>query len=470
MTDPAEHLSRYVVETDFDQIPKAAIERAKLALLDIIACTIGATGSETAQAIRSLAMHWGGRPESAVIGTDARLPSPLATQVNATTARVLDFDDTYELAPGGGHASAYVVPAALAVAEAEGGVSGGDLLAAIVIAQDVYCRLARSVRANSIDSGRDNMFSVFGSAVASARLLRLDRERMTSALGIAYAEAAGEMQMYDEGAHTVALQQGFRARAGLSAAYLARANLKGPHAVFLGRYGFYRVFEPDHDLDELLDNLGSEFVGAALSFKSYPCCKCIHPALDAILQLRAKNGFGASNVLKLRIGTNRLSRDFVAAPFEQKWMPRSGVEARFSLPYVAAVAVVKGAVGIEDFTAGAIGDPQVRRIMDLTEVVVDPEIERTAGHAANAPATVTLQLVEGQTFKQKVDKPKGHPDNPATFSDGTVKLRKCVAFSSLTGAVDIDQIIRSVADLDRARSLQPLFTSFAPSISLRRPA
>src|SRR5690242_4321291 len=116
MTDPVEYLADRVVRTTFDKIPRPAIERAKLALIDIVACAIGAVASDQATAVRSLAMHWGGTPESTVIGHQARLPAPLAAQVNATTARVLDFDDTYELAPGGGHASAYIVPAALAVA------------------------------------------------------------------------------------------------------------------------------------------------------------------------------------------------------------------------------------------------------------------------------------------------------------------------------------------------------------------
>lgn len=462
MKDPAELLARHVVYTNYNNIPKAAIERAKLSLLDVIACAIGAAESETTKAIRTLLVHWGGRPESTVIGSDIRLPSPFAAQANATTARVLDLDDTYELAPGGGHASAYVVPTAMAVAEAEGTISGADLLAAIAIGQDIYCRLARSVRANLINTGRDNMFSVFGPAVTAARLLRLDLNCTVNALGISYAEAAGEMQMYEEGAHTVALQQGFRARSGLSAAYLARANLRGPHAVFEGRYGFYRVFEPDHDVNALLDNLGSEFIGAALSFKYYPCSKSVHPALDAILYLREKNNFGFDDLRKLEIGTNKLNHDFVAVPRERKWMPRSGVEGRFSLPYVAAVAVVKGAVGIEHFNDAAINDPQVRRIMEVTEISIDPEIERMAPHTVNAPASVAVHLLNGHVIKHRVDKPKGHPDNPANLTDGAKKLRECLAFSELGNRIDIDRIVQSVADLDRASNLRELLSSLCP--------
>jgi len=295
---------------------------------------------------------------------------------------------------------------------------------------------------------------------AAARLLRLDADRTASAFGIAYAEAAGEMQMYEESADTVALQQGFRARAGVTAAYLAQAGLAGPHSPLLGRYGFFKVFEPNHDLSALLDGLGSDFVGSRLSFKPYPCCKCIHPALDAILHLVKTAGIARQTVAELRIGTNRLSRDFVAEPRAVRWAPRTGVEARFSLPYVAAVAVANGAVHLEDFAPEALDQAAVKRILAVTEVTVDEAIERVAGHAANAPASIVIRLSDGRSLSHRVDKPKGHPDNPAGFSDGVDKLRACGKFGD--GAIlleQIDHLVASIHNLDRAPDLSTLLSA-----------
>ncbi|RUU99042.1 MmgE/PrpD family protein [Mesorhizobium sp. M6A.T.Cr.TU.017.01.1.1] len=456
--DVTTQLIRHVLNSNLEAIPEQAIERAKLSILDTIACAIGGSNDTIARFSRDLGALSGGRPECTVWISGEKLPASLAALVNATTARALDFDETYELCINGCHASAYDVPPALALAERDPSITGSELLCAVATAIDLHVRLARSVTTNAIETGRDNMVAVWGASAVSAKLLRLDEEKTRNAFGIAYAHAAGELQMYEEAAHTVSLQQGLRARAGLESALSAMVGFNGPRDPFFGRYGFYKAFEPAYDLDLLMDKLGNEYVNASISFKPWPACKCVHPAIDGLLQLRQRYKFTGEDIVSIELGLNRLAEDFVVQPRDQKWDPKDPVVARFSLPYATAVAAQRGEVAIRDFLPDALGDQAVRRIMALTKIEVDPEIERTHGLYSNSPVTVKVRLKGGAEHFIRVDKAFGHPENPASLADGVRKLKACAEMSMVPFS---EKQLGSIGDfinhLDKQPTLAPLF-------------
>lgn len=454
---------KHIRETKFENIQPEAVARAKLAVLDIIAVSLAAAGSDIASKARAVANAWGGREESRVFFFGNKLPAHNAAFVNAVTSRVLDFDDTYELAPNGAHASAYVIPTAFALADRDRAISGREFLAAIIVACDLYCRATRSIRANAVDTGRDNGTSVFGTATAAMRLMGLDQEQCLNTFGIAYAQAAGEFQMYEEASQTVSLQQGFRARSGIDSAELARAGLNGPHEVFFGRYGFYRAFEPVHDVELLLRDFGKDFVCRELSYKPYPCCKCMHPAIFATLQLREAERVQPKDIVSIRIGTNRMCSEFLAQPKELKWNPPTQVAAKFSLPYGVSVAAAKGAVGIADFEEQALCNPEVHRLLAVTSVEVDADIERTDAPNQNAPAKVYFRMQDGREISKRVDHPRGHPLNPPTKKEVEDKLRQCAASSTikLTGT-RLSDICAEVDALPEAKDLGRLLDLMTP--------
>ena len=263
--------------------------------------------------------------------------------------------------------------------------------------------------------------------------------------------------MYEETAHTVALQQGLRARSGVDSALFARHGLRGPHEVFLGKYGFYRAFEPEHDLGLLLDGLGEEYVNAEISFKPYPCCKCIHPSIGAMLAVREQTKVRPDDIAGIHVGTNRLAEGLVVQPRAEKWRPANPVTARFSLPYGVAVAAAKGRVGIRDYAAAALDDPVVRRLMELTTVEVDPEIESTHPLHQNAPAVVRVRLRDGGERSTRVDHPFGHPRNPAALPDGETKLRQCAEVAARPFSERrLAAISHAVGRLEDLPSLRPL--------------
>lgn len=448
---------RNVRDTSFDAIQPEAILRTKIAILDIIAVALAGFGSEISANVRAVAGRWGGTPESRVFFTNDRLPAHNAALVNATISRVLDFDDTFELAPNGAHASAYIVPTAMALVDRAASLSGKDLLAAVALASDLYCRTSRSIRANAVDTGRDNGTAVFGTTAAAIRLMRLDEKQALNAFGIAYAQAAGEFQMYEEASQTVSLQQGLRARSGIDSAEFAEAGFDAPKETFYGRYGFFRAFEPVHDYELLMGNLGTDFVARELSYKPFPCCKCMHPAITATLKLRHESKIDPAAIKAIRIGTNRICKDFLAKPEELKWNPPTMVAAKFSLPYGVAVAAAKGSVGIADFEAPALYDDKVRGLLAVSSVEVDDDIERTDGPNQNAPAKVYFKMADDKEIMQRINYPLGHPRNPPTMEDVVGKLQQCANYSSKKLQQSrLDDICEMVSRLETIASARQL--------------
>jgi 2-methylcitrate dehydratase PrpD len=422
---------RNVRDVSFEKIQPEAIQRTKIAILDIIAVSLAAFNTEISTKVRAAVGAWGGRQDSRIFFTQTRLPAHNAAMVNATISRALDFDDTFELAPNGAHASAYIIPTALALVDRDPSLSGKDLLSAIALASDLYCRMTLSIRANAVDTGRDNGPAVFGTTAAAMRLMRLDERQCLNAFGIAYAQSAGEFQMYEEASQTVSLQQGLRARSGIDSAELARAGFDGPKEALYGRYGFFRAFEPTHDFDLLTGKLGVDFIARELSYKPFPCCKCMHPAISATLKLRKDNNIDPAQIKSIRIGTNRICKDFLAKPEELKWNPPTTVAAKFSLPFGVAVAAAKGAVGILDFEGEALRHREVLRLLAATTVEVDADIERTDGMNQNAPAKVYFKMADGKEISQRIDHPLGHPRNPPSMEDVVGKLAQCADYSSI---------------------------------------
>lgn len=449
---------RHVLNSELETIPEKAIERTKLSILDTIACAIGGSNDPIAHRARQLGALSGGKPECTVWISGEKLPSSLAALVNATTARALDFDDTYELGINGCHASAYNVPAALAIAERNPSITGGELLSALATAIDLHIRLARSITTNAVDTGRDNMVAVWGATAAATKLLRLDEQKTRNAFGIAYAHAAGEFQMYEESAQTVALQQGLRARSGVESALSAMVGFNGPREPFFGRCGFYNAFERAYDVDLLIGKLGDDYVNASISFKPWPSCRATHHGIDGLLQLRERHQFTADDISSISLGLNQRAESVVGQPRDQKWNPSDPVHARFSLPYVVAVAAVRGAVAIGDFRAEAFDDPFVRHVMAATRVEVDPEIELTHGRYGNSPTVVKVQLKSGALYSLRIDKPFGHPESPASLTDGVLKLKACAEVSMLSfSEKQLGLIGEFIYELDKRPTLAPLF-------------
>lgn len=238
-------------------------------------------------------------------------------------------------------------------------------------------------------------YGVFGAALAASRLLDCDVEQTVNALGLAYAQAAGNVQCLDNGGFSKPLQVGFAARAGLTSAYLAKLGFTGATEVISGRYGFYHVYEHGAYRPQPLFQSGFALSDAAI--KLYPCCRNTHAAIMASLKLRTEFDLRPSQISRVEVAVNPTAAASVIAPKRRKYKPTTSVDARFSLPYCVAAALTTGWVGLDDFTEEAIRRVDV---LDLARKVVIREDECLEGWIT--PAIVEIETQE-TTYRAYAD-------------------------------------------------------------------
>lgn len=414
--DPASALAEHVHGCGLADLPAATLSATCEDILDTFGCLLGGSGAPGIGELCRVLAGWGGAPESQVMLRQRRLPAPHAAMMNASMAHALDFDDTLDHG-GSIHPGASVLAASLAVADMIGGASGCEVLLAVALGLDVSCRVAL---ASTLDRGwhRTAAMGVFGAAAASGKLLRLTVDQMVNALGIAFSQAAGNRQCIVDGALTKRLHAGQAASTGVLAALLAREGFTGARHIFLGQFGFFRLYQPDgYDAAKLTEGLGHVFRGDELSFKPHACGRPQHGILDAAIavrdQLKLGTIGGLSEVTEVSVTcpTAMVDEQFHGAPHKRR--PTQIVEAQFALPYLVAVALVHGRVGIAE-----VADIHNVRVLD-----VSARIAGVAGERHKSGVAVSLR--DGRTARAGVGRPLGSPDNRLSADQLEKKFDDC---------------------------------------------
>lgn len=257
----------------------------------------------------------------------------------------LDYDDAIDDSTV--HPSATTVPAAIAVAERVGGVGGKELIAAVALGNDMISRMARSVVLKQVWFITP-VFGVFAAAATCGKLLRLEPDKLVDALGIAFCQAAGTMEIvYGVGSNIRAIYDGFVGKAGVLSALMAQRGIRGVRQSLEGKTGLFNVyFSGDYSRDSLTADLGKRFEGSRACFKPWPCCRRTHHYLTAILELVRQHQLSADNIKGITIETGTLSQE-LCIPLEQRRRPATPMNAKYSIPYVVATAILKGKVTIK---------------------------------------------------------------------------------------------------------------------------
>ncbi len=447
----------FVAGWRFEDIPPSAILAAKREVLDILGTTLAGNLAPGCPQVVSLAQEWGGAEESTLIGYTRKVPSPTAALANGTMAHAWDFDDTHDRAVL--HAGVSVIPASLAVAERKGMVRGKEFLCAVVLGIDTVCRMGLATKFGPNTTGwmLTPLYGYFGAAVAAGRVLGLDPERMHHAMGIAYSQAAGNVQCVLDGALTKRMQAGFAAHGGTLAALLAHKGVTGARDVIQGKFGLYNVYQRgDLNLEPLVVGLGRNFEVENLSFKPYPCCRFVHSTLDAAINLRREKHPYGQEIEEIIISVNQQGLNAVCHPLDVKAKPKTVVDAQFSIPYGAAVALIKGKVGLDDFTEEAIRNPEAIALAQKVSPRLDPEMEKSSSREIS-PSVVEVKTRKGEMVSQRVDLPKGHPRNPMTDEELADKFRDCARHGARPlGEKNLDRIIEMVYNLEKLEDLSQL--------------
>ncbi len=393
-----------VVETRPDDLGEATIRQAKRRIIDIVGCMIGGSAASGSQELRDLVLSRGGREQSSIVLARQRVPTAAAAFVNAVQARGNDFGVLIPYIgdrPVWSHISESTVPAALAVAEATK-VSGAELIAALVVGDDLTTRLAAG--SNYVPgAGWDSpgIVNKFGVAAIAGRLTGLGRRSVQDAFGIVLNQLGGTFQAIDDGAHTFKLAQGLAARDGVEAAELAAHGWTGSDDPLFGRNGYADMYCQGVDLEVIGRDLGTVFHGD-MTFKPYPACRFTHSTIDCALQLRPQLPEDHESIASITVDVAPMH---IGSPLAQDFAPGRYPQghAIFSLRYAAASVLVRGGAGLDAYVDSAINSPEVAAMAARASVV--------GGRSPATPeaATVTVVLKDGRVLTASTDTATGNP-------------------------------------------------------------
>src|SRR5688572_13647572 len=276
-------LARFVVESRSDDISTAARREATRSLVNWLACALGGAGHDAVERALAALQPFSGPPQAQVLGRHERLDCLHVALVNGISAHVLDFDDTHLRTLL--HPSVPVASSLLALAERRS-LDGSAFLDAFVLGVDVECRVANAMYAtHNVNWYITGTAGVLGGAAAAGRVLGLDEQRMTYALGIAATQAAGLREM--AGTMCKAFTHGRAAQNGMLAAFLAERGFTSSERAIEAPRGMAAVLAPGSRLEEITDALGERFEILMNTYKPYACGVVAHPVIDGCIALRS---------------------------------------------------------------------------------------------------------------------------------------------------------------------------------------
>ncbi len=423
-------------------------ERAALHLLDWIGC---AFLGRTAPAGRALA-QWaaaGASGPCTAWGAGSREAS-VAALLNGGLGNLFELDDVHRqsiLHPGD-----TVVPAALAAAQREGG-SGTDLLEALIQGYEVAIRIGAAAGPTHYRHWYSTATcGVYGAALACARVLSLGHAQQLDALGQAGMMSAGLWQCRQEPTFSKQLATGRSAQSGLLAADLARIGFPGARQILEGSHGFFAACCEQPDRDALIAGADGPWKIHEVSFKPWPACRHVHPAIEAALALR-EQGLDAGQVETLSIYTYADALAFADCP-----EPGTDHEARFSLQHAVAVACWRGDMGLQDSAASARSDPRLAQLRARVRVHEDPELTRA--YPGRFGARLVARTTGGSDLVAEVRTAKGDPENPLTVLELQAKALRLMREAGLSDSM-AQQVVGCTLALTRGGSLQDLTEALA---------
>jgi len=413
---PLAALGRFVVEA---QTSAAARDTAARAFLDTVGVILAGVPEDASRIVRGVIADESSGA-SVVLGTAMLAGPSQAAFANGTAAHALDFDDMCFVSLA--HPSASLVPACIAAAESAG-ASGRAALDAYIVAFEIEARLGRVMNPRHYERGWHctSTLGTIGAAAACSRLLGLDAATTAHALAIAASEASGLKENF--GTMVKPLHAGLAARNGVLAAELARRGMTASAQAIDGPQGFLHAFDGAHEsLAEAGADLGSRFeiVDTGITVKLYPSCAGTHPTIDAVLDLQRAHGVTHEDVERIDVAVDSITPTILIYP-----RPSSGLEAKFSMPFCAAAAVVFGGVGVDSFEAPAFADPRVRSLMPRVTMRVDPSLDGVGPPLTEARVSIVLR--GGRVLHQDAHGARGYPARPASDEELAAKFLACSA-------------------------------------------
>jgi 2-methylcitrate dehydratase PrpD len=435
-------VERFSIEDTAPDVKTAARE----ALLDTIGVILAGAPEPVTRIVASVVAAEGARPVADQLGATLRTSAEGAALVNGTSGHALDYDDVNLSVRG--HPSIAVLPAALAAAQSAG-TSGRALLEAYIAGVEVMAKLGQAMGPKHYRAGwhATSTLGTLGAAAAAGKMLGLNAPRLTHALAIAVSEACGCQQNF--GTMTKPFHPGHAARCGVHAARLAAAGMTADPTAIEGPLGFFTIFSLGAArLDGLEESLGRpfDFVSAGLSVKKYPCCFATHRAADGVLELVGEHGIRAEDVEAVTVVVPVGGRQ----PLIHE-RPQTGLEGKFSMPYVMAAAILDRRLVLDSFTDEAVQRPEAQALLQRVTTIEDPSMADAWNPTAHGHVVVTVRAA-GREHARRVDHPRGSREIPLRHDELVDKFRDCarraLAPDAVEGALALLETVETVADVN----------------------
>lgn len=410
------NLATFVSLLQRDALSEEVQERVRYLLLDYLGVTLhGSLLPSSLAAYEMLQTLPGAYLAQGVtlLGREQRAEASWAALANGVAAHGLEMDDVENRSSL--HPGVVVFPAALALSE-QLGSSLDDFYAAVVAGYEVTLRVGAALHpASAYERGfhPTAICGALGAAATSARLLRLSPEQTNMALGIAGSMASGSMAYLDNGAWTKRLHPGWSSHAGITAARLAMAGFVGPTNILESRYGLLHAYSSEGDLLALEPASTANYAIMEVSLKPYACCRYMHAPIDCLLSIYNEKHPDVEQIQRIRCGLATGGHGLVVNPIEQKRRASTIVDAQFSMPYGAAIALITGQAGLSVFTDQWIQNPQLQALMQRVECYASPEIDKY--YPEEWRATASVKMVDGNEYEASTRFALGDPNNPLSW-------------------------------------------------------
>jgi 2-methylcitrate dehydratase PrpD len=446
-----EKISRFIVDTNYKNIPRDAVERAKRTALDCVGAALAGVAEPVSQTTTAYVTKLDGPAQASVFGAGLKVSVADAALANGSIAHALDYDDCGVKI---GHPSVLVLPAVLSLGE-HVGASGQEILTAYIVGLEVEGKLALHADFKLMQArlNHQTWYGSIGAAAACAKLLRLDVAKTRMALGIAGNFACGLSA--NHGSMAGAMAAGNACRNGVIAALMAQEGITANSNIIEAKNGFYdTLVGPGHyDAERMADGLGKPFYieSPGIGLKKYPSCYHTHRALDGVFQLLGEHRLSDKDIAAVDVGTSERAMRVLA--FSE---PATPYQAKFSMPHCIAAAVVDRHVTLETFTDHKFED---RNIVETRKKVhlSFPNVPIWPGLADVGPDTefvgnpVTIRTTDGRSYSARVDIPRGDPALPLTDDELLEKYRDCAR--SQLRPDDVERSVGLVLGLERVEDI-----------------
>jgi 2-methylcitrate dehydratase PrpD len=406
--------AEFILSTSYKELNSEVILQSKKLILDLMGVSLaGYKLMDFPRLIVSYMDSLGGNPEASIFQTTTKkkLPAVNAAFANAACAHALDMDDGHRFAAL--HPGTVVIPAAFAAAELSGATTK-ELIAGVVAGYEVMIRIGMAINPSSLNRGfhATGITGPFGAVAAAANIMKLGREEIIGALGLAGLQGSGLLQVnHDvEGAKVKPINPARAAMSGLLSCVLAQKGAKGPLNIFEGQDGFLQAVTDEVKKDLLTRDLGKKFEICNTYIKFYSACRHAHACIDAAMEAFHQSQIEITEIVKISVETYPAA--IRLAGITDVTTPSS---ARFSIPFSVALALIKKGAGADKYSEENIRDENIRCLSRKVEFSVGKKWEKL--YPNRRGASVRILDDKKRSFSSEVELAKGEPENPASSDE-----------------------------------------------------